>query len=311
MATAIPFLIVGGFLVVLGFVLLGPVGWRARTAFALGFEPWAATSITPLPAGGYLVEEHFSPQRGTWTRLSVVDARWRVTHQRLYSDSHRVRLASPHGFWSEEAGEVRRLSLPSFSMGPSLMEYATQAVGAPVARARLDGPVVWVQTEDGREQRLDVADAAVAQLMRSTAVLATQVRVAGESWSTTPSDGQTQVRGPGTTETFVAPMMLTEPGGEPLARGGGGVLVSHKPNVSGSRSLLSRLNAAGAETYDLAEQLGASSTARMEPIWAHGADARVTLGYDVRDGRDSRTVFIRMGETAPPEVLLVLDRSNH
>ena len=39
--------------------------------------------------------------------------------------------------------------------------------------------------------------------------------------------------------------------------------------------------------------------------------ARVTLGYDVRDGRDSRTVFIRMGETAPPEVLLVLDRSNH
>lgn len=286
-------LLLGPAVAFVGFELLAPTSTRAELRFLLGFEPWHLTSVTRLPSRGFLLEEHFNPQRGTWTRLTVVDDAFREVTSEVYSSEVRVRAASSDSAWVERGGGILELDLSELSPGPSLARWASHVISQPVASARFDDTTVVILGADGREHRRELPQGTLPAIASEARVLA--VSSPGEPFSIAAEGERGVVRWDGGQIDLLSPRFLRVAGGPPLTLGDR-VLVSHKHALGPSRALISAVRGIAWSPLDLREVCEARPDAVVNPVWTRQASQGPVLAVDVRDGRRSKTVFVELSE---------------
>ena len=299
---AVLILLVGPALAFAGFQLLAPASTRAGLIFLLGFEPWRLTSITPLASGGFLIEEQFNPQRGTWTRLTVVDDAFRETASQVYSEEVRVRAASSESAWVERGNVILELGLSDLSTGQSLVDWSSRSISQPVASARFDETTVIILATDGREHQRELPHGSRPAFASEARVLTGSAP--GRPVSLTMEGERGVVTWDGGRTDLLAPKFLRIPGGPPLTLGQR-VLVSHKHMLGPSRALVSVVPDIGWSPLDLREVCEAGSDANVTPVWSHQASGGPVLAVDVRDGRRSTTVFVQLTDEGARRLLMM------
>lgn len=298
----------GAWVVVLVLVVVGPVSLRAQLAFAVGFEPWSLDSVTARADGGYLLQEHFSPQRGEWTRLTTVDGQWRVEDTLVLSDEVSVRQLDTGGGWVNHPNGIVRLKLSPLELGPPLADFVLSETGTEAATARLHLTHVEGMDAQGYALRVDLEDSRLPEIVSVPKYGRENETWDGNSWIAASGDGRASVSGPSGGITVIAPRLVSDGNGELLGLGEG-VLVTHRTSVGGPRSLLSVLSPDGSSRdEDLAKRLEATSADSLEPVWAKASNGAVVMAIDIRDGRASRTAFVRLRPEGTVEVPLTLER---
>ena len=136
------------------FLIFGSPSAQAELAILLGFEPWKVSRVADLRLDEerlFLVEERLTPQRGTWTRYSLLDPQLNLRSQEAFLDDIQVRGLTPNWAWVRADWILLRLDLPSLTLGEALEDHArTKAAGDFVSASLTPEGFIRVEMSDGR-----------------------------------------------------------------------------------------------------------------------------------------------------------------
>lgn len=294
------------------FELFASVEARSELAFMLGFEPWRVSRVAVVPASNaepaLLVEEQFSPQRGTWTRFTLVSLRGEVQARLALSDRARLRAVAPDAAWIEVGSELRHVSLPTLGRSEPLENYVRAQVGDGFVSSSLaeDGSI-RVTMSDGTVRTVGGASEGAYLLPQNVGLGAGLRRLqqrSGQAAGTSLRIERSEHRGRVmrvVDERYETVAELLEPSFLLDGRDRSPIAWSDRPLLYHRRSLadpevglVSRAGRSGLEwTLDLA-QVAESSDASATLEWLTRSGEEIVLLVDVRAGRRSRTELVRI-----------------
>jgi hypothetical protein len=279
-------------LLLFGADIFAPNETRASLRFFLGFEPWRLVAVTELADGRLLTEESFSPQHGTWSRISILDESRQKTADVIFTTETRVHVATPTTAWVSRNNQLLSLSLADMTVGQTLEDAAARHLGREVASASLDtrGKFTSITRDDGRTHRWALPDARVAW-PATEALTRRTLSVGGVSWSVEGDDLRATVRGPAVSEELIDPVFLALPD---TASATQGVWVVHRQTADSSRRLLSRFTETGREwTLTL---LGESTEGNVEVLWTERRGPGLLLLVGVDASQQTRTEVVAVDD---------------